>query len=142
MERISRRSFLKLAGASAAAGVAPACDRTTKEPAPAAVRTQYTFLNQDEAAFLEAAVFCERYGCEHFAKSSPQTVLLPVLFPGERHPHGGVCDGPGAGDRESDGRQAAQAPTASCGATTGDNEKRLPICANCHGPGGVGQPPL
>ena len=23
--------------------------------------------------------FCERYGCEHFAKSSPQTVLLPVL---------------------------------------------------------------
>lgn len=24
--------------------------------------------------------FCERYGCEHFAKSSPQTVLLPVLL--------------------------------------------------------------
>jgi gluconate 2-dehydrogenase alpha chain len=23
--------------------------------------------------------FCERYGCEHYAKSSPQTVLLPVL---------------------------------------------------------------
>ena len=23
--------------------------------------------------------FCERYGCEHFAKSSPQTILLPVL---------------------------------------------------------------
>ena len=23
--------------------------------------------------------FCERYGCEHFAKSSPQTALLPVL---------------------------------------------------------------
>lgn len=24
--------------------------------------------------------FCERYGCEHFAKASPQTVLLPVLL--------------------------------------------------------------
>ncbi|MBE7942720.1 MULTISPECIES: GMC family oxidoreductase [Ramlibacter] len=24
--------------------------------------------------------FCERYGCEHFAKASPQTVLLPVLM--------------------------------------------------------------
>jgi gluconate 2-dehydrogenase alpha chain len=24
--------------------------------------------------------FCERYGCEHFAKSSPQTVLLPKLL--------------------------------------------------------------
>jgi gluconate 2-dehydrogenase alpha chain len=24
--------------------------------------------------------FCERYGCEHYAKSSPQTVLLPVLL--------------------------------------------------------------
>jgi gluconate 2-dehydrogenase alpha chain len=24
--------------------------------------------------------FCERYGCEHYAKSSPQTVLLPVLM--------------------------------------------------------------
>ncbi len=23
--------------------------------------------------------YCERYGCEHYAKSSPQTVLLPVL---------------------------------------------------------------
>lgn len=24
--------------------------------------------------------FCERYGCEHFAKSSPQTFILPVLM--------------------------------------------------------------
>jgi len=24
--------------------------------------------------------FCERFGCEHFAKGSPQTALLPVLF--------------------------------------------------------------
>ncbi len=24
--------------------------------------------------------FCERYGCEHYAKSSPQTVLLPILL--------------------------------------------------------------
>jgi gluconate 2-dehydrogenase alpha chain len=24
--------------------------------------------------------FCERFGCEHFAKSSPQTALLPVLL--------------------------------------------------------------
>jgi gluconate 2-dehydrogenase alpha chain len=24
--------------------------------------------------------YCERYGCEHFAKSSPQTILLPVLL--------------------------------------------------------------
>ncbi|HJU71478.1 MAG TPA: GMC family oxidoreductase, partial [Paucimonas sp.] len=24
--------------------------------------------------------YCERFGCEHFAKSSPQTILLPVLL--------------------------------------------------------------
>ena len=24
--------------------------------------------------------FCERYGCEHYAKSSPQTILLPALL--------------------------------------------------------------
>ncbi len=24
--------------------------------------------------------FCERYGCEHYAKSSPQTILLPRLY--------------------------------------------------------------
>ena len=24
--------------------------------------------------------FCERYGCEHYAKSSPQTIVLPVLL--------------------------------------------------------------
>src|SRR5205807_9842840 len=24
--------------------------------------------------------FCERYGCEHYAKASPQTILLPVLL--------------------------------------------------------------
>lgn len=28
--------------------------------------------------------FCERYGCEHYAKSSPQTVLLPVLLKDRR----------------------------------------------------------
>jgi gluconate 2-dehydrogenase alpha chain len=24
--------------------------------------------------------YCERYGCEHYAKSSPQTILLPILL--------------------------------------------------------------
>jgi gluconate 2-dehydrogenase alpha chain len=36
-----------------------------------------------EGMHLETCMFCgycERYGCEHFAKSSPQTVLLPVLL--------------------------------------------------------------
>jgi gluconate 2-dehydrogenase alpha chain len=28
--------------------------------------------------------FCERYGCEHYAKSSPQTVLLPVVLAQKR----------------------------------------------------------
>jgi gluconate 2-dehydrogenase alpha chain len=28
--------------------------------------------------------FCERYGCEHFAKASPQTVVLPVLMANKR----------------------------------------------------------
>ena len=28
--------------------------------------------------------YCERFGCEHFAKSSPQTVLLPKLLEDER----------------------------------------------------------
>jgi gluconate 2-dehydrogenase alpha chain len=36
-----------------------------------------------EGQTLQTCVFCgycERYGCEHYAKSSPQTVLLPVLM--------------------------------------------------------------
>ena len=36
-----------------------------------------------EGQILRACMFCgfcERYGCEHYAKSSPQTVLLPVLL--------------------------------------------------------------
>ena len=24
--------------------------------------------------------FCERFACEHFAKASPQTIILPVLL--------------------------------------------------------------
>jgi len=28
--------------------------------------------------------FCERFGCEHYAKSSPQTVMLPVLMKEKR----------------------------------------------------------
>lgn len=28
--------------------------------------------------------FCERFGCEHFAKSSPQTVMLPLLLQEKR----------------------------------------------------------
>ena len=28
--------------------------------------------------------FCERFGCEHFAKASPQTALLPVLLADQR----------------------------------------------------------
>jgi gluconate 2-dehydrogenase alpha chain len=28
--------------------------------------------------------FCERFGCEHFAKASPQTAILPVLLADER----------------------------------------------------------
>jgi len=28
--------------------------------------------------------YCERFGCEHYAKASPQTVLLPVLLKDER----------------------------------------------------------
>ena len=36
-----------------------------------------------EGLMLNTCMFCgscERYGCEHYAKSSPQTILLPVLL--------------------------------------------------------------
>jgi gluconate 2-dehydrogenase alpha chain len=36
-----------------------------------------------EGVSLKACMFCgycERYGCEHYAKSTPQTILLPVLL--------------------------------------------------------------
>jgi gluconate 2-dehydrogenase alpha chain len=50
-------------------------------PSPSANMSQpYT---NPEGATLNTCMFCgycERYGCEHFAKSSPQTVLLPVLL--------------------------------------------------------------
>lgn len=40
-----------------------------------------------EGMTLQSCMFCgycERYGCEHYAKSSPQTVLLPALLQDER----------------------------------------------------------
>jgi gluconate 2-dehydrogenase gamma chain len=54
MASISRRSFLKGAGAAAAAAVAPACERGADRPA--ARRGPYGFFNADEASFIEAAV--------------------------------------------------------------------------------------
>jgi gluconate 2-dehydrogenase gamma chain len=53
MDTISRRSFLKAAGA-AAAGLATACDRASR-PVTAS-RTQYAWLNVDEAGFIEPAI--------------------------------------------------------------------------------------
>ena len=50
-------------------------------PSPSANMSQpYT---NPEGITLNTCMFCgycERYGCEHFAKSSPQTVVLPVLL--------------------------------------------------------------
>jgi gluconate 2-dehydrogenase gamma chain len=59
MENLSRRSFLKAAGA-AAATLTAACDRTPKteqhQQQSAAPHTAYNFLNADESSFIEAAV--------------------------------------------------------------------------------------
>lgn len=54
MEKISRRSFIKGAGAVAAAIVAPGCDRGA--PQLSSRRSAYAFFTADEAAFIEAAV--------------------------------------------------------------------------------------
>ena len=48
MERISRRSFLKSAGAAAAVIVAPGCERPGRESARKGAR--YVFFNADDAA--------------------------------------------------------------------------------------------
>lgn len=54
MEKISRRSFLRGAGAVAAAAVVPGCERA---PRPAeSTRPPYFFFNADDADFVEAAV--------------------------------------------------------------------------------------
>jgi gluconate 2-dehydrogenase gamma chain len=51
MEKISRRSLLKGAGAAAATFVVGGCERQASDD-----RLTYTFLNADEAAFIEPAV--------------------------------------------------------------------------------------
>jgi hypothetical protein len=51
MERNSRRSFLK--GAGAAVIVTPGCERT---PHDASRRAPYSFFTADEAAFIDPAV--------------------------------------------------------------------------------------
>lgn len=53
MKRISRRSFLKRAGAAAAVTVVPGCERAPEQPA--GQRRTYTFFNAEEGAFVEAA---------------------------------------------------------------------------------------
>ncbi len=50
-------------------------------PQPSSNMSQ-TYTNP-EGQTLRACMFCgfcERYGCEHYAKSSPQTILLPALL--------------------------------------------------------------
>jgi gluconate 2-dehydrogenase gamma chain len=54
MEKISRRSFLKGAGAAAAAVITPGCERPRNQAT--ARRAPYVFLNAEEGAFIEAAV--------------------------------------------------------------------------------------
>jgi gluconate 2-dehydrogenase gamma chain len=54
MATISRRSFLKGAGAAAATAVTPGCERPTEQASSQRVR--YSFFNADEAAFVEGAV--------------------------------------------------------------------------------------
>lgn len=64
MEKISRRTFLKVAGATAITPVIESCSKTpapstapSGTTAPAAAHPAgYTFLNTDEAGFIEAAV--------------------------------------------------------------------------------------
>jgi gluconate 2-dehydrogenase gamma chain len=59
MQKISRRAFLKVAGASTATAITPACDRSPPQQQPqtsATTRTPYLFFNADEAGFIEAAV--------------------------------------------------------------------------------------
>ena len=54
-------------------------------PGPSANMSQpYT---NPEGVSLQTCMFCgycERYGCEHYAKASPQTVVLPVLLKDKR----------------------------------------------------------
>jgi gluconate 2-dehydrogenase alpha chain len=52
-------------------------------PVPAAVVQPEPALHQPRRHDMNTCMFCgfcERYGCEHYAKSSPQTMLLPVLL--------------------------------------------------------------
>jgi gluconate 2-dehydrogenase gamma chain len=60
MEKISRRSFFKLAGAAAAATAAPvhalAADRQAAAQPAVSQPTAYTFFKPDDAHFIEAAV--------------------------------------------------------------------------------------
>jgi gluconate 2-dehydrogenase alpha chain len=50
-------------------------------PGPSANMSQpYTNPEGVSLATCMFCGYCERYGCEHFAKSSPQTVVLPVLL--------------------------------------------------------------
>src|SRR3954469_22677719 len=55
MDKLSRRSFLKAAGA-AAATLTASCERAASPPTPATSRASFAFLNADESAFIEAAV--------------------------------------------------------------------------------------
>jgi hypothetical protein len=56
MDRISRRHFLKAAGAAAATPALPAAAQSHRSGASSASHTQaYTFLNPQESSFLVAA---------------------------------------------------------------------------------------
>ncbi len=54
MGNVSRREFIRGAGAAAAVFVAPACEGPAVQPGRSS--PNYSFFNSDEAAFIEAAV--------------------------------------------------------------------------------------
>jgi cytochrome c553 len=85
---------------------------------------------------------------ESYAAGSRQNpIMAPIakgLSPEERDAAAAYYAAQDAAPPKS-GAPAPQAQASDRGrilATTGDNNRRVPACINCHGPGGIGEPPV
>jgi cytochrome c553 len=86
---------------------------------------------------------------ESYANGTRQNAIMEPIAKGlSREDRDAVAayyariDAPAANAPSKDATQSQPPGRGQVLASTGDNDRRIPACINCHGPGGIGEPPV
>jgi cytochrome c553 len=86
---------------------------------------------------------------ESYANGTRQNAIMQPIAKGlSREDRDAVAayyaqiEAPAANAATKDATQSQPPARGPALASTGDNDRRIPACINCHGPGGIGEPPI